>query len=305
MIYQMNLLKGPPDDEAIKIIQYFESLAVKYDPRGYCVCTSEGKDSRVLGHLFRRAGVKHFYLHSITGIDPPELTYFQRRNFQEYKDKGYLCYDIMPRKSMITMMKERKIPPLRQARYCCTELKEVRVPEQGNSILSFGVRKHESQNRKKNRDEIEIVPPGKKRNIIMPFDNEENRRTFESCYKFREKRVNPIADWTDADIWNYSEYWKLEQSELYQEGFKRLGCIGCPMAGSCERKREFERWPGFKRMYILGFEKMIEARKTAGLEILPGMETPEKWFNWWLSDEAHERPDENQLTLEFEDYEYF
>lgn len=50
---------------------------------------------------------------------------------------------------------------------------------------------------------------------------------------------------------------------------------------------------------------MIEARKTAGLEILPGMETPEKWFNWWLSDEAHERPDENQLTLEFEDYEYF
>lgn len=84
-----------------------------------------------------------------------------------------------------------------------------------------------------------------------------------------------------------------------------MGCIGCPMAGSCERKREFERWPGFKRMYILGFEKMIEARKTAGLEILPGMETPEKWFNWWLSDEAHERPDENQLTLEFEDYEYF
>ena len=126
----MNLFKGAPDDEAIKMIQYFESLALKYDPRGYCVCTSEGKDSRVLGHLFRRAGVKHFYLHSITGIDPPELTYFQRRNFQEYKDTGYLCYDIPPRKSMIQMMSERKIPPLRRARYCCVELKEKRVPEQ-------------------------------------------------------------------------------------------------------------------------------------------------------------------------------
>lgn len=109
MQYQMNLFKGPPDDEAIKIIQYFESLALKYDPRGYCACTSEGKDSRVLGHIFRRAGVKHFYLHSITGIDPPELTYFQRKNFQEYKDKGYLCYDISPRKTMIQMMQERKI----------------------------------------------------------------------------------------------------------------------------------------------------------------------------------------------------
>lgn len=238
MIYQMNLFKGAPDDEAIKMIQYFESLALKYDPRGYCVCTSEGKDSRVLGHLFRRAGVKHFYLHSITGIDPPELTYFQRRNFQEYKDAGYLCYDIPPRKSMIQMMPERKIPPLRRARYCCVELKEKRVPEQGQAILSFGVRKHESQSRKKNRDEIEIVQSGRKRNIIMPFDNEENRRMFEDCYKFQEKRVNPIAEWTDGDIWNYSNYWKLEQSELYEEGFKRLGCIGCPMAGRCERERE-------------------------------------------------------------------
>lgn len=305
MQYQMNLFKGPPDDEAIKIIQYFESLALKYDPRGYCVCTSEGKDSRVLGHIFRRAGVKHFYLHSITGIDPPELTYFQRKNFQEYKDRGYLCYDISPRKTMIQMMQERKIPPLRRARYCCTELKEVRVPEQGTAILSFGVRKHESQRRKKNRDEIEIAQPGRKRNIIMPFDNEENRRLFEDCYTHNERRVNPLADWTDEDIWNYSKYWNLEQSELYNEGFKRLGCIGCPMAGKCEREREFKRWPGFKKIYLLGFKKMLEARKKSGLEILPGMETPEKWFEWWISDKAYGSPDENQLTMEFEEREYY
>ena len=88
MTYQMNLFKGAPDDEAIKMIQYYETLAVENDPRGYCVCTSEGKDSRVLGHLFRRSGVKHFYMHSITGIDPPELIYFQRKKFQEYKDAG-------------------------------------------------------------------------------------------------------------------------------------------------------------------------------------------------------------------------
>ena len=88
MTYQMNLFKGAPDDEAIKMIQYYETLAVENDPRGYCVCTSEGKDSRVLGHLFRRSGVKHFYMHSITGIDPPELIYFQRKKFQQNKDAG-------------------------------------------------------------------------------------------------------------------------------------------------------------------------------------------------------------------------
>ena len=66
------------------------------------------KDSRVLGHLFRRAGVKHFYQHSITGIDPPELIYFQRSNFQQYRDAGYLTYDVMYRKSMWQLMLEKK-----------------------------------------------------------------------------------------------------------------------------------------------------------------------------------------------------
>lgn len=297
MDYQMNLFKGAPDDEAIKMIQYFESLALKYDPRGYCVCTSEGKDSRVLGHLFRRAGVKHFYLHSGTGIDPPELIYFQRKNFQEYEEQGYLTYDIAPCKSIPRLMAERKIPPLRQARYCCEELKERRVKEQANAILSFGVRKHESARRAKNRDELEIVKPGQKRNVIYPFDNEENRREFEDCYRFVEKRLNPIVEWTTADIWNYSTYWKLPQSELYEEGFERLGCIGCPMAGCREREREFQRWPGFKNLWLLGFKKAIEARKAAGLTILKNMETPEEWFEWWISDKSYEIKDEEQLTI--------
>lgn len=141
----MNMFKGAPDDEAIKMIQYYEGLAVENDPRGYCVCTSEGKDSRVLGHLFRRAKVKHFYLHSITGIDPPELIYFQRKNFLDYKDSGYLAYDVKYRISMWDLMVKKKMPPLRTIRYCCEELKERRVDEQGQAILSFGVRKFETK----------------------------------------------------------------------------------------------------------------------------------------------------------------
>ena len=118
MEYQTSLTQGQPDDEAVRLLQYYEALALENDPRGYCVCTSEGKDSRVLGHLFRRAGVKHFYQHSITGIDPPELIYFQRSNFQQYRDAGYLTYDVMYRKSMWQLMLEKKIPPLRTIRYC-------------------------------------------------------------------------------------------------------------------------------------------------------------------------------------------
>ena len=201
MEYQTSLTQGQPDDEAVRLLQYYEALALENDPRGYCVCTSEGKDSRVLGHLFRRAGVKHFYQHSITGIDPPELIYFQRSNFQQYRDAGYLTYDVMYRKSMWQLMLEKKIPPLRTIRYCCAELKEKRSEHQGKAVVSFGVRKYESVKRARSRNELEIALPRQK-NLIMPFDDGENRKIFELCYRDREKRVNPLAYWTDADIWN-------------------------------------------------------------------------------------------------------
>lgn len=199
MEYQTSLTQGQPDDEAVRLLQYYEALALENDPKGYCVCTSEGKDSRVLGHLFRRAGVKHFYQHSITGIDPPELIYFQRSNFQQYRDAGYLTYDVMYRKSMWQLMLEKKIPPLRTIRYCCAELKEKRSEHQGKAVVSFGVRKYESVKRARSRNELEIALPRQK-NLIMPFDDGENRKIFELCYRDREKRVNPLAYWTDADI---------------------------------------------------------------------------------------------------------
>lgn len=299
MQYQMNLFKGAPDEESIKMIQYYEKMAIERDPRGYCVCTSKGKDSRVLGHLMRRANVKHFYLHSITGIDPPELIYFQRRNFQEYKDAGYLTYDVMYKKSIWQLMLYHKMPPTRQIRYCCRELKEKRTDEQGNAIISLGVRKYESTKRAANRDELEIEKPEGEKNIIMPFDNDENRKMFENCLMFGERRLNPIAYWQDCDIWNYSEYWKLEQCSLYCEGFKRLGCIGCPMAGKAGREREFARWPKFKEQYIRIFGKMIEARKAAGLKIYDVGKTKEEWFEWWLSDRSSKKTD-SQMELEYE-----
>lgn len=71
------------------------------------------------------------------------------------------------------------------------------------------------------------------------------------------------------------------------------------------REREFERWPGFKRMYLIAFERAIEARKRAGLEILPGMETAESWFDWWVSDKSYNSEDENQLTMEYLESEGF
>lgn len=276
---------GQPDEEAIRLIRGYEAFALTLDPRGYCVCTSEGKDSRVLGHLMRRAGVKHFYLHNITGIDPPELVYFQRRNFQAYQDAGYLTYDLMYRRSMWQLMMAKLIPPLRHMRYCCAEFKERRTPEQGNAMISTGVRKAESVRRKLNRSELEHG-----RTHLNPYDQdgeidvEAVRACFENpewdCETKGLFTLNPLAEWPDNWLWDYSKEAGLEQCCLYREGFDRLGCIGCPMAQTCGRLREFERWPKFEDMYICTFERMYEARQARGLKC--GQASGREWFEWWL-----------------------
>lgn len=35
---------GQPDEEAIRLIRGYEAFALTLDPRGYCVCTSEGEE---------------------------------------------------------------------------------------------------------------------------------------------------------------------------------------------------------------------------------------------------------------------
>ncbi len=274
---------GQPDEEAIRLIRGYEAFALRLDPRGYCVCTSEGKDSRVLGHLMRRAGVKHFYLHNITGIDPPELVYFQRRNFQAYRDAGYLTYDLMYRRSMWQLMLDKLIPPLRHMRYCCAEFKERRTPEQGDAMIATGVRRAESVRRKLNRSELEYG-----RTHLNPYDQygEIDMDTVRVCYDNPEWRkgglftLNPLAEWPDHWLWDYSKEAGLEQCSLYNEGFDRLGCIGCPMAGVEGRCREFERWPKFQDMYIRAFDRMVAARTARGMrqKFASGAE----WFEWWL-----------------------
>ena len=290
-------IKNAPDIESIKLLQFYEGAALHADPRGYCVCTSEGKDSRVLGHLMRRAGVKHFYLHSITGIDPPELVYFQRANFQKYRDMGYLTYDVMYEMSMWALCRKKGMLPTRQIRFCCEALKERPVPEAGKAIKSMGVRKFESKNRMKKRNELEIVAHGRAgKNIIMPFDNSENRRTFEQCYANAERRVNPIAYWTDSDIWSYSKDVGIKQCSLYNEGFTRLGCIGCPMARRAAREQEFRRWPKFKAQYLRTAQYIVDDKSDKHCfkqEFRSGQE----YFDWWMQDRTQEEVDNNQMDV--------
>ena len=94
--------------------------------------------------------------------------------------------------------------------------------------------------------------------VIMNDDNDENRRMVEQCYRTRKTMVNPIVDWTDEDVWWFLNRYNIPHCRLYDEGFERLGCIGCPLSGSRNMIRDFERWPKYKELYIRAFQRMID-----------------------------------------------
>ena len=102
-----------------------------------------------------------------------------------------------------------------------------------------------------------ITPQG---GIALPLDNRENAQMVEQCYRTRTTTINPIIDWTDGEVWEFLKEYKIPYCSLYDEGFKRLGCIGCPMGSREQREYEFERWPKYKNLYMIAFQKMIENR---------------------------------------------
>ena len=65
--------------------------------------------------------------------------------------------------------------------------------------------------------------------------------------------ICPILYWTEVDVWEFITQQKMEYCCLYDEGFKRLGCIGCPMAGK-KRRENFDRWPGYEKIWKKGFD---------------------------------------------------
>lgn len=100
----------------------------------------------------------------------------------------------------------------------------------------------------------------------------------EQCFRTRKTILNPIVDWTDADVWQFLNHYGCESNPLYKCGQGRIGCIGCPM--SSRQLDELNRYPKYKDAYIRAFGKMVAKRKEDGLKT--DWNTGEEVFEWWV-----------------------
>ena len=258
-------------------------------PEGYYLAFSGGKDSQCIYHLAKQAGVKFDAHYNVTSVDPPELVRFIKRQYPD------VHFDISHDKNgkpvtMWSLIASQTMPPTRIVRYCCAQLKE--TVGQGRLVVT-GVRWSESVRRAANRH---LIDSGRKEGQYTNYDNEQARKMVEQCYLKRRTTLNPIIDWNEEDVWAYlNDVVKVPHCELYDQGFTRLGCIGCPMKSPKARREDFERWPKYRDNYMRAFVPMLENTKKRGHG--KAWDTVDDVMHWWLGQEKNVRADENQTRM--------
>lgn len=229
-------------DDAMDILHEYEP------PEGYYLAFSGGKDSIVCYDLLKRSGCKFDAHMNLTSVDPPELLAYVKQHYPDVERHR-------PELTMFQLIVKHKILPTAKVRFCCAELKE-----RGGAgrLVVTGIRKAES-NRRNKRTMFEIGSADK-----------------------TKKMIHIIIDWKDADVWQYIRSLNMPYCSLYDDGFKRVGCIGCPM--NSKRSAHFIRWPHHKDAYLWAIRKALEQRPSEYF----GTDA-ELMFEWWISEKSVKR----------------
>ena len=231
-------------DESIKLLRECEPHTEYYG------AFSGGKDSVVIKELAKMAGVKVTWHYNVTTIDPPELVRFIKREHPE------VVWQRNPKGTFFNRMMVRGFPTRRQ-RWCCEEFKERRSPP-GAAVI-IGVRGEESKRRARTWTDVTYAAKGG------------------GVY------VSPILRWKSSHVWQFIHANDVPYCSLYDEGFERLGCIGCPMSRESGRLAAFRRWPGYEKQWRRAFRLLWNAKRH--LRGFARFRNHEHMWEWWLSND--------------------
>ncbi len=215
---------------------------------------SGGKDSQTCYHLLKDAGIDFHAEYSITRFEPPELMKFI---VAEYPDVTFRRAYKMP---LIAEIEYSGLPNM-WARWCCNAK---HVKTDGYDICVIGIRWDESARR---RDNWRI------------FGYKQDKSAY----------LCPIADWTDADVWEYIG--DRTHCCLYDQGFKRIGCVCCPLAAN-KMQADAVRWPKTAAMLKIGGDRYVQRMRARGFLKMNGgpcadwckADNPEaEYFRRWIA----------------------
>ena len=260
---------------SVELLQKAEKIALNYDAEnGYYLAFSGGKDSQALFHMTQLAGVRFRGHMNLTSVDPPEVIRFVKKNYPEVEL-------LKPGKSIFQIAVEKQILPTMRVRWCCAEYKETAG---AGKVTLIGIRKAESARRSK-RNEVEISNRKFSGNLDGLDEYRQEQKAKRARRKSKEQGVNitnadeeqtlgcihgkesllvsPIIYWTEQDVWEFlNDVVRVPHCSLYDEGWHRIGCIGCPMSSHKQKMLENARYPHVKRGWI----KAIKAIRSGGIQ---------------------------------------
>lgn len=268
---------------SVELLQKAEKIALNYDAEnGYYLAFSGGKDSQALFHMTQLAGVKFRGHMNLTSVDPPEVIRFVKKNYPEVEL-------IKPGKSIFQHAIEKQILPTMRVRWCCAEYKETAG---AGKVTLIGIRRAESSRRAK-RNEVEINnrkfsgdldgldeyrqeqkakrARRKSKEQGVNITNADDEQTLGCIHGKESLLISPIIYWTEKDVWKFlNDVVRVPHCSLYDEGWHRIGCIGCPMSSHRQKMIENKRYPHIKRGWI----KAIKAIRNLG-----GIQKRIYWWN--------------------------
>lgn len=259
----MKDLFGDKVERAIELLRMYQPK-----DRPHYGCFSGGKDSCVIKEIARLGDIDVVWHYNVTTIDPPELVRFIKR------EHGDVVFHV-PEVNFFDRAKIKGFPT-RRARWCCEEYKESRSPE--GSVLILGVRAAESPRRKA------------------------AWREFSAHTKTHQWMLAPILNWSDSEVWEFIRSRSLPYCELYDQGFKRIGCVGCPM--SYCKGSELDRWPHFDRRWRRLFHEVWNNRTGSmqknGLVWFGDryFTDADEMYDWWRGNDSLPKTDECQGILD-------
>lgn len=269
-------------DMAIERVKVASKISLDYYGTPLCLGYSGGKDSDCALHVLELANVPFMVEHSHTGVDAPETYRHIKRVFRRLEANGVHCeYSYGHYKgqkvTLFTLIPLKGIAPTRMIRYCCQVLKESYKP---NGVLATGVRASESRTRKDYKDFI--VPASRKadmrtyttehakgvfadsENVAEAMGKDKKERTVYDCVmvdaakRNKKMMVNPIVDWDDTDLWEFINAEHVDVNPLYERGWTRCGCVGCPLASAKKQRDELAEYPMYALNYLKAFDRMIQ-----------------------------------------------
>lgn len=213
---------------------------------------SGGKDSDVILELAKMSGIPFRAIYKNTTIDPPGT-------IAHCKSKGVEIRQ--PKKTFFELVRENGLPN-RWKRFCCGYLKEYKIKDR----CIQGIRKSESKARAERYDEPEVC------------------REYSKMDKV--KIYYPILEWTDEDVEQFIIERNIKVAPIYYDknGIfhveRRLGCMGCPLAGKLKRRKFFKEYPKMLRLYIKNFQIYLDTHKhTAMYDLCKGSAYEKMFFD--------------------------